>query len=82
MAFSAGLGRAGFTPDYIATTATVHIERSGEGFAITRIELATKGSVPDIDEATFQKEADAAKSGCPVSKALAGVDISVDAQLV
>jgi lipoyl-dependent peroxiredoxin len=82
MALSGGLGRAGYTPDYIETSARVHIERGGEGFAITRIELTTKGSVPGIDEGTFQKEADAAKAGCPVSKALAGVDISVDAQLV
>ena len=82
MAFSGGLGRAGFTPDYIETTAKVHVEKDEGGFTITRVELATKGSVPGIDDATFQKEAEAAKAGCPVSRALAGVDITVDAELV
>jgi lipoyl-dependent peroxiredoxin len=82
MAFSGGLGRAGFTPDYIETTAKVHIVKDDGGFSITTIELSTRGSVPGIDDATFQKEAEAAKAGCPVSRALAGVDIILDAQLV
>jgi osmotically inducible protein OsmC len=82
MAFSGGLGRAGFTPDFIETTAKVRVEKSDAGFTITTIELVTRGSVPGIDEATFQKEAEAAKAGCPVSRALAGVEISLDAQLV
>jgi lipoyl-dependent peroxiredoxin len=82
MAFSGGLVRAGFTPDYIETTAKVHVDKDEGGFTITRSELSTRGSVPDIDEATFQKEAEAAKAGCPVSRALAGVEISLDAQLV
>jgi osmotically inducible protein OsmC len=82
MAFSAGLGRAGFTPDYIETTAKVRVEKDEGGFTITSSELSTRGSVPGIDEATFQKEAEAAKAGCPVSRALAGVEISLDAQLV
>jgi osmotically inducible protein OsmC len=82
MAFSGGLGRAGFTPDFIETTAKVRVEKGDAGFSITTIELTTRGSVPGIDEATFQKEAEAAKTGCPVSKALTGVEISLDAQLV
>jgi osmotically inducible protein OsmC len=82
MAFSGGLVRAGFTPDYIETTAKVSVEKDEGGFTITTIELSTRGSVPGIDEATFQKEADAAKAGCPVSRALAGVEISLDARLV
>ena len=82
MAFSGGLGRAGYTPDFIETTAKVKVEKDGGGFSITSIELVTRGSVPEIDEGTFQKEAEAAKAGCPVSRALAGVDITLDAQLV
>src|SRR5215813_11644554 len=72
MAFSAGLGKAGFTPTSIQTTAHVHLEKVGEGFEITRIVLETEGDVPNIDDSTFQKEAENAKKGCPVSKALAG----------
>lgn len=82
MALSAGLGRAGFTPERVATGARVHLEKVGEGFKITRIELSTEARVPGIDEATFQEHARKAKEGCPVSQALAGVEISLDAKLV
>ena len=82
MAFSAMLGGAGFTPKSIKTSARVHIEKVGEGFAITRIQLATEGNIPGIDEAKFKEIAEAAKKGCPVSKALAGVQIELDAKLV
>jgi osmotically inducible protein OsmC len=54
----------------------------GEGFKITRIELKTEGEVPGIDEAAFLEHAEGAKANCPVSQALAGVDISLDAKLV
>jgi osmotically inducible protein OsmC len=82
MALSAGLGRAGITPTRIHTTARVYLEKVGEGFGITRIELNTEAQVPGIDNATFQKHAEDAKKGCPVSKALAGVQISLTAKLV
>jgi osmotically inducible protein OsmC len=82
MAFSAMLGGAGFTPKSIKTEAKVHIEKVGEGFAITRIQLACQGNVPGIDEGKFKEIAEAAKKGCPVSKALAGVQIELDAKLV
>jgi osmotically inducible protein OsmC len=49
---------------------------------ITHIELNTEATVPAVDEATFQKHAEASKKGCPVSKALAGVDIQLNARLV
>lgn len=81
MAFSAGLGKAGFTPTNIQTTAHVHLEKVGEGFEITRIVLETEGDVPNIDEQTFQTEAENAKKGCPVSKALAGTKIELKAKL-
>ncbi|HWN45448.1 MAG TPA: OsmC family protein [Thermoanaerobaculia bacterium] len=82
MALSGGLGRGGHTPKRIATTAKVHIEKVGEGFAITRIELDTQAEVPGIDDATFQEFANKAKEGCPVSKALAGTQITLNAKLV
>jgi osmotically inducible protein OsmC len=82
MALAAGLGRAGFTPKRIATTAQVHLEQSGGGFAITRIELNTEAEVPGIDAANFAKQADEAKRNCPVSKALAGTTITLEAKLL
>lgn len=82
MALSAGLGKAGFTPTRIHTTARVHLEKVGEGFKITRIQLATEAAIPNIDEATFRQQAEGAKAGCPVSQALAGTQIDLDAKLV
>ena len=82
MALSAGLGKGGFTPTRIHTTATVHLEKVGEGFSITRIELNTEAQIPNIDSATFAKYADDAKKGCPVSKVLAAAQISLTAKLV
>ena len=82
MAFSGGLTRAGFTPTSIATTATVRLEKVGEGFKITTIELKTEGKVPGIDAAKFLEIAEGAKKNCPVSQALAGVSISLVATLV
>ncbi|HUU14061.1 MAG TPA: OsmC family protein [Terriglobia bacterium] len=82
MALSAGLGKAGFTPTRIHTTAAVHLEKVGEGFAITRIELESEAQIPGIDDKTFQEHAEGAKKGCPVSKALAGTQISLKAKLV
>jgi osmotically inducible protein OsmC len=81
MALAAGLGRAGYTPERVRTSATAHLEKGEAGFSITRIELDTEASVPGIDDAAFQEQAQAAKAGCPVSKALAGVEISLDARL-
>ncbi|HUP45187.1 MAG TPA: OsmC family protein [Thermoanaerobaculia bacterium] len=81
MALSGALGKSGHTPKRIRTTANVHIEKVGEGFGITRIELDTEGEVPGIDEATFQQHANGAKENCPVSKALKGVEISLKARL-
>jgi osmotically inducible protein OsmC len=82
MALSAGLGKSGFTPTRIHTTAKVHLEKVGEGFKITRIQLTSEAAIPNIDEATFQQHADGAKKGCPVSQALAGAQIELDAKLV
>jgi lipoyl-dependent peroxiredoxin len=81
MALSAGLERAGHAPTSIETTARVHLERAESGFRISRIELSTTADVPGIDAAAFGKQAQAAKANCPVSQALAGVDIELDARL-
>ena len=83
MALSAMLSQAGHSPKRVHTTAKVHIEKVGDGFEITKIELITEAEIPGIDDATFQKIALQAKVGCPVSKALAAVPlITLDAQLV
>jgi lipoyl-dependent peroxiredoxin len=83
MAFSGDLGRAGHEAESVETTATVHIEKAEDGFAITRIELDTRARVPGVDEDDFQRIAEAAKAGCPVSKALGGVgSIEVKAELM
>ena len=81
MALSAGLTKAGHPPTRIHTTANVHLEKVGEAFGITKIDLETEGEVPGIDAAAFQEQAEGAKANCPVSKALAGVQISLRATL-
>ena len=81
MAFSHGLAQAGHAPKRVSTTARVRLEKVGEGFKITTIDLDTEASVPGIDEKTFQDLAEKAKKGCPVSQALAGVQIKLTARL-
>lgn len=82
MALSAGLGKGGYEVTRVATSAKAHLEKVGEGFQITRIHLTTEAEVPGIDEAEFQETAEGAKKNCPVSQALAGVEIVLDAKLV
>jgi osmotically inducible protein OsmC len=82
MALTAGLGRAGFTPNRVHTTATVHLEKVNDAFTITTIELNTEADIPNIDEKTFHEQAESAKKNCPVSKALAGPEIKLNARLV
>ncbi len=79
MFLSALLGKDGFTPTRIATTATVHLT---EGPTISLIELNCEAQVPGLEEAVFQEKAAAAKAGCPVSKVLAGAEIKLTAKLV
>jgi osmotically inducible protein OsmC len=82
MALTAQLSRAKITPTRIHTTALVKLEKVGEAFSITTIDLETEAEIPGIDDATFQKYALDAKQNCPVSKALAGTDIRLTAKLV
>ncbi len=81
MALSLMLGEAGFEPQEISTTAEVKIEKDGDGFTITGIKLLTEAVVPGIDRDTFVKHAEEAKAGCPVSRALQGTEISLEAKL-
>lgn len=79
MFLSAVLTNAGYTPTRIRTTATVHL---GEGPKITSIELDTEAQVPNLDEKTFLEAAEESKNKCPVSQALAGTEIRLNAKLV
>jgi len=82
MALTADLTAAGHPPERIHTTATVTIDKVGDGFAITKIELVTEGKVPGLDPGDFQQRAEKAKANCPVSKALASVgSITLSAKL-
>jgi osmotically inducible protein OsmC len=80
MAFSMILGMAGFTPEKIATSATISLEPKDGGFAITASHLDVTATIPGIDDATFQDLAAKAKAGCPVSKVL-NAEITMDARL-
>lgn len=82
MALAAGLTRAGFNPTRISTTASVSLGKVGEGFKITSIELNTEAEVPGIEESAFLEQAETAKKNCPVSQALAGTEISLNAKLL
>ncbi len=83
MAFSNILAEAGHTADSVSTTAKVQLRPLDGKPSLASIELEVEGSVPGIDEATFQEHAEAAKAGCPVSRALAGVpEITLNARLV
>jgi lipoyl-dependent peroxiredoxin len=73
MALSLFLGEHGHIPAAIETTSTVHLDP--QQLAITRIELETEAEVPGLSESAFQELAEQAKKNCPVSKALAGVEI-------
>jgi osmotically inducible protein OsmC len=81
MALSAGLTKAGFAPKSVHTVANVSLEKVGDGFGITGIELVTDVEVPGIDQAKFAAEAEGAKKGCPISKALAATPITLKATL-
>lgn len=82
MSLAAQLGKVGATPVSMEVTADVTVEIHPEkGLSITTVALKARGEVDGIDEAGFLEAAEAAKVGCPVSKALAGVDITLDAAL-
>ena len=81
MALAHALAEAGHEASRVETNARVHLEPTDNGPTITRIELQTEGEVPGLDADEFQRQAEAALAGCTVSRALAGVEISLDAKL-
>jgi len=83
MQFSALIAEAGGTPQSLEVTADVSLgpDEADGGFRLTGIALKVVGEVEGLDEAGFKKAAEAAKAGCPVSKALTGVEITLDASL-
>jgi osmotically inducible protein OsmC len=81
MAFAAALAENGFKPEKVQTNASVNLNKVEGGFKIESIELDTEVRVPDIDNEKFQALAEDAKKNCPVSRALAGVEIKLNAKL-
>jgi len=81
MALSMILGQAGMTADNINTTATVSLDQVEGGFAVTSSHLSTSVKIANADRAAFEKAAEAAKAGCPISKLLKAT-LTMDAKLV
>jgi osmotically inducible protein OsmC len=80
MAFSAELGKAGFTPASIKTTATVTLDKTDAGFSVTESHLDMTAKIPGIDQEKFTAIANGAKAGCPISRLLKA-NITLDAKL-
>ncbi|MGY2003334.1 OsmC family protein [Blastococcus sp. SYSU DS1024] len=81
MALSSEIGKAGGTPQSLEVSADVTLGQQDGAPAITGIKLTVRGEVDGLDAAGFDKAAQAAKAGCPVSKALTGTEITLDASL-
>ena len=81
MALSGALEKNGTPPTKVETSAACTVEKVGDGFTITKMMLNVAAQVPKIDAATFERIAQQTKDGCPVSRALKGVDIQVAAKL-
>lgn len=83
MALSGALQRAGSAPTRIETAAACTVEKVGDAFAVTSMKLTVRATVPGMSDADFQKAAEGAKDGCPISKVMKGnVPIELDAALV
>jgi osmotically inducible protein OsmC len=82
MALSGAIEKSGAMPTKIETNAACTVEKSAEGFTITKIELDVKATVPKLDKGTFDRLVQETKAGCPVSRALKAVNIEVKGQLV
>jgi lipoyl-dependent peroxiredoxin len=83
MALSGALGRAGHEPRSIATTASVHLNKTDAGFRVQKIDLLSEADVPGLEDAEFQEIAKGAKENCPISVLLGGsAEITLDAKLV
>jgi osmotically inducible protein OsmC len=82
MALSNMLAGAGHVPTRVHTTARVTLERGESGFGISNIHLAVEAEVPGISPEEFRQKAEEAKTGCPISKALAATPITLESNLV
>lgn len=80
MALSMMLGEAGLEPQSIRTEATVTLDRDDSGFYVSKVHLATVASIPGADRAAFDRAANDAKAGCPISR-LFNADITLEARL-
>jgi lipoyl-dependent peroxiredoxin len=81
MALSAELGKAGITPESLETSAAVTLEKLDVGFTVTKIHLDVAARIPNADQTAFEKAAQAAKAGCPISRLLKA-EITMTARLV
>lgn len=82
MALAGALEKEGHEPERVSTTANVQLRVDDDGARIATVTLDCEAEVPGIEDSAFQQIAEGAKENCPVSKALAGVDIELDATLV
>jgi lipoyl-dependent peroxiredoxin len=83
MALSGALAKAGTPAEKLETSAVVSFGKTDSGFAVTKIALSVRGTVPGADEESFAEAAQGAKEGCPISKLVAGgtAEITLDASL-
>lgn len=81
MALANGLAQAGHRPESVRTTARVHLDRTEAGPSISRIDLRTRVRAPGTEEGELRAQAETAKAGCPVSRALAAVEITLEVDL-
>jgi osmotically inducible protein OsmC len=82
MALSGGLARAGTPPEHLAVSAEITFDKVGDAWTVVSSALTVRGRVPGADDAGFRQAAEAARDGCPISRALIGnVTLSVDASL-
>ena len=83
MAVSNELSKAGFVPTRVDVVVEIDADKAERGWTVQRSRIQLRAAVPNIDEATFQRVADLAKDGCPISRAIAGnVGLELDAALV
>ncbi len=83
MALAAGLSKSGHPPTRVHTTAKVHLNKSVQGYYISRVDLSTEATVPGIDDHVFQEQAQNAKRNCPVSQLFRSAEIRLtEARLV
>jgi osmotically inducible protein OsmC len=81
MALSAQLGNAGITPESLETTASLSLDKLDAGWTVTKVHLDVTARIPGVDQAAFDKAAEAAKAGCPISRLLKA-EITMTARLV